>query len=93
VGSSLAIEAAQAKAKQKVLIVLEGLKGRRIGELCAEHDMRSAGRSIPVAWAVSRQPSGASAGLRPERQVVECSRGRGCVDLAALGMSKDFARE
>jgi transposase-like protein len=30
------------KAEQKALIVLEGLKGRPVGELCAEHEISQA---------------------------------------------------
>jgi transposase-like protein len=30
------------KPEQKALIVLEGLKGRPIGELCAEHEISQA---------------------------------------------------
>ena len=35
-------EATQWKPEQKALIVLEGLKGRPIGELCAEHEISQA---------------------------------------------------
>ena len=35
-------EATPMEAEQKALIVLEGLKGRPIGELCAEHEISQA---------------------------------------------------
>jgi phospholysine phosphohistidine inorganic pyrophosphate phosphatase len=35
-------EAPQGKPEQKALIVLEGLKGRPVGELCAEHEISQA---------------------------------------------------
>ena len=47
------------KPEQKALIVLEGLKGRPIGELCAEHEISQAQyyqwRDLFLAGAPQRQ--------------------------------------
>src|SRR6478609_2427739 len=51
------------KPGQKALIVLEGLKGRPIGELCAEHEISPI---LPVARPVARQRrESVRAGRRP----------------------------
>jgi transposase-like protein len=52
------------KPEQKALIVLEGLKGRPIGELCAEHEISQAQLFLPVvASEVDASSAKCSAGL------------------------------
>ena len=52
------------KPEQKALIVLEGLRGRLIGELCAEHEISQA-QHYQCATSSSPTPRKHRAGRRP----------------------------
>ena len=56
------------KPEQKALIVLEGLKGRPIGDLCAEHEISQAQYYSSAAVVVSCIVTSTNQQHRPERK-------------------------